>query len=235
MRRSHRALAGIAAIALFFAYRTASSAPPASSATPTGAGAGAGTVTAAGTATATGTGTAAATGAGAVTAAGTGTATGTATGSPDKPAPAPLPAISSVSWPEETSKPPSLEEWKTAEELSARGGGASKCRIRRVREWVRVRCLESETIEIEQVAGPQVHTLGVEVPPNAYANIGSGGTVFSVRRGDRRVMQWLTPRNTSVVEVESGVVLTEQWLPEDPGPMITIDLVEKHREAVTGY
>jgi hypothetical protein len=217
MRRSHRALAGIAAIALFFAYRTASSAPPASSATPTGAGAGAGA------------------GTGTVTATGTATATVTATGSPDKPAPAPLPAVASVSWPEETSKPPSLDEWKTAEELSARGGGASTCRIRRVREWVRVRCLEGETIEIEQVAGPQVHTLGVEVPPNAYANIGSGGTVFSVRRGDRRVVQWLTPRNTSVVEVESGVVLTEQWLPEDPGPMITIDQVEKNREPVTGY
>jgi hypothetical protein len=140
-----------------------------------------------------------------------------------------------VKWPDEASKPPSIDEWKSAEELSARGGGASSCRVRRVREWVRVRCLEGATVEIEQIAGPQVHSLAIEVLPNAYAGIGSGGTVFPVRRGDRRVMQWLTPRYTSVVEVESGVVLTEQWLPEDPGPMITIDTVEKHREPVTGY
>ena len=207
MRRSIQAVAAIAgtSLALLFAYRPASSAPPASTAAPT------------------------------ATPTVTPTATPTASASTENSAPAPLPAVSSVSWPNEASKPPSLDEWKSAEDLSARGGGASSCRIRRVREWVRIRCLEGETVELEQIAGPQVHSLAIEVPPNAFANVGSGGTVFPVRRGDRRVLQWLMPRYTSVIEAESGLILTEQWLPDDPGPQITIDHVEKHRDPVTGY
>jgi hypothetical protein len=190
MRRSLKSLAALTgtALALLFAYRTASSAPPAASAS---------------------------------------------AGAPsDKPT---LPAFSSVSWPDEASKPPSLDEWKAAEELSVRGGGASSCRVRRVREWVRLRCLEGATLGVEQIAGPQVHAIGVEAGPGAYAGVGTGGAVFPVRRGDRRILQWFTPRYTSVVETESGVVITEQWLPEDPGPMITVDEVEKLRGPVTGY
>lgn len=215
MRRSLRVLGVLvgSSVALLLAYRSASSAPPAPPATSAAAPSVTPTATAAASAP----------------------ATSTAAASSDKPAAAPLPAVSSVSWPEETSKPPSLDEWKSAQELAPRGGGASNCRVRRVREWVRVRCLEGKTLEVEQIAGPQVHTLGIEVPPLAYADVGSGGTVFPVRRGDRRVLQWLTPRYTSVVEAESGVVVTEQWLPEDPGPLITIDNVEQHRGPVTDY
>src|SRR5262245_15920823 len=51
------------------------------------------------------------------------------------------PAMSAVRWTDEVSKAPSLDEWKSAEELSARGGAAKRCRVRRVREWMRIRCL----------------------------------------------------------------------------------------------
>jgi hypothetical protein len=89
-------------------------------------------------------------------------------------------------------------------------------RSRRLREWVRVDC---GGLLAELLGGSHE---GVEL----YEGRGGRGAFaeFPVRRGDRRVIHFVTSAGGSkyTVELDGAAVVSEVWLPGEAGPEITI-------------
>jgi len=144
------------------------------------------------------------------------------------PFPGPVPA--------EKSKPPTFAEWQAERDLSS-PVSPFQCGVRRVREWMRFRCEVFATNSIDLVAGNQ---------NDVFFSVKSGGgsctndpmegqicwdaveAVFPIRRGDRRFFQ-ITRRTGggyympgSGPMVEPFAVLSEIWVEDEPGPVITL-------------
>lgn len=118
-------------------------------------------------------------------------------------APAPSPpsstatAFESETFGDESSKQPTPEEWKAAKELlpTRRGARADKCHVWRVREWIRVSCPDLVTAAVAMLGGtPTGMSFWIDPPrEGGDAKLPAGGEVlFPVRKGDRRVVQFLS-------------------------------------------
>ncbi|TKD00116.1 hypothetical protein [Polyangium fumosum] len=137
--------------------------------------------------------------------------------------------------PTEKSKPPTVAEWSAAKNLEA-PLSSTACTLRRVREWLRFRCevLNSNSIDlvtgnsndvffsVRQGGGECIHD-----PDQGEICWDALETVFPLRRGDRRFFQ-ITQRTGGYYIPGSGpmvrtyVVLSEMWVEDEPGPIVTV-------------
>lgn len=124
-----------------------------------------------------------------------------------------------LSVPEGTTPEPTFPEWSKAEEVKV-GRGAGKCKVFRVREWLRVHCDEEFILRLALLVGSPK---GVSFAQNRF---GMGGDVmFPVRRGDRRLLEVIEMKSRSRYSIFSGplAVVSEVWLPSWPRPVITLE------------
>lgn len=152
--------------------------------------------------------------------------------------PLPLPAYDVAPFAEERSAAPKAKEWAAAPRVAldrARPGlfadttspTGSLCEARRLREWVRLRC--NITTGAISLLGGNVDGLALRLDPvnvedfQAFPN--GGEVVFPVRRGDRRVVEWLEIAfgYKGMTSVEPRFVLSEQWPAGDERPMIVAE------------
>jgi len=144
--------------------------------------------------------------------------------------------------PEDGSKPPTQAEWAAALDLEGSPPSASECTLRRVREWIRFRCVADKLIGPELLAGTASEIAYSNLADACPAGAPADGNyfeqvmvcnarieiVFPLRRGDRRLFQVLrqgfngynpfTGGNYATVEVRS--VLSVAWVADEPGPEV---------------
>ncbi len=143
--------------------------------------------------------------------------------------------------PAEKSPPPTLAEWTAA--LDIGGVRASECKLRRVREWIRFRCVADKLIGAELLGGTasevSYSNRADACPPaeegydyyaqemlcNARVEI-----VFPLRRGDRRFFQILRqgknhgdPTRGTLPSVEVRTVLEVAWVADEPLPVVVAE------------
>lgn len=141
------------------------------------------------------------------------------------------PALSIADWipPEERSPAPKADEWEKATPL-ALVRPHRKCKASAVREWLRLSCLDTlDTFRgVRPLGGSEVDvSLTNFKTKNAEKNTVNGvHIILPVRRGDRRVLamnDWESGGWKSFVIVEdTDFILSELWLPNDRGPVITV-------------
>jgi hypothetical protein len=111
-----------------------------------------------------------------------------------------LPALDAEPFPEDKSKAPSLDEWQSAPEVAwtrASHSFASFCTLKRLREWIKVRC-DKQTAGMRVIAGgaegvsmPLAIPIPADRDPQGLLTAGRfGEIIFPLRRGERRVFQW---------------------------------------------
>jgi hypothetical protein len=120
----------------------------------------------------------------------------TASSSAGAPTPPPVDVMSASLF-VGTSPAPPPEAWKTAKTLSGvrmgRGAIDNGCVVEHVLEWVRVRCEKLTTGRVDLVAGEK-RDFSIAVADHSGGMFGENMlAVFSMRSGDRRVVQWLAP------------------------------------------
>jgi hypothetical protein len=133
-----------------------------------------------------------------------------------------LPSYRAEPFPEEHSAEPKGKEWDAAPKVALEP--ASDCEARRLREWIRLHC----TVMTGAITllGGNVDGLTMRLDPpgkDDFTPLPPAGTVvFPVRRGDRRVIEWLEVSfgYKGSQSVESKLVLEELWLPGDEQPTI---------------
>jgi len=139
--------------------------------------------------------------------------------------PPPLPAFDEAPFPEEKSPRPKDAEWKTAPEVALSPGSYTfDCKAFRIREWIRIGCGRT-VAQITMLGGndPKEVHLAMEGIKEEWQSFPEGGEiVFPVRRGDRRVFEWITVEfgYKGSTNASSLFVLSEAWLPDEEKPMI---------------
>lgn len=121
--------------------------------------------------------------------------------------------------PDNRSLAPTWPEWKNADPVSL-PRIKKRCRVFRVREWLRVNCEVDELAQITLIVGARE---GVELTEGRY---GAGADiVFPARRGDRRIFEidQQTYAYKNYAAWEPAVVVTESWLDGDAAPTLTVD------------
>jgi hypothetical protein len=143
-------------------------------------------------------------------------------GSPSKP------RFDAEALPRDDSKKPSAEEWKSASEVipTRAGPRAKDCTLWRVREWIRVSCPNLVTASIAFLGGnPKDVAFWIDPPREADQKLPQGGEVmFPVRRGDRRVVQFLTfgAGYEGPFTQLPALVVQEHWQDGQASPTIVI-------------
>src|SRR5262249_16930882 len=91
-----------------------------------------------------------------------------------------------------------------------------RCSVKRLREWVRVFCASFQFQGFSMLGGRRegVSVQIREEDPNAGLSL-----VFPVRRGDTRAIE-LT--RWAKWGIEADVLVSEQWLEGDKGPLLTV-------------
>jgi hypothetical protein len=141
-----------------------------------------------------------------------------------EPPPEPLEAQSIPAAP---SKPPTLEEWKTATpiEPTRRSRDAWPCRAYRVREWLKVKC-QLMVAEIRQFGGsPEGVFLWIGPKADFVWEPKNGGEVIlPMRPGDRRIVQFfeLVPNMCVGMVSDSSVIVDEAWIEGEKGPTVVL-------------
>ena len=141
-----------------------------------------------------------------------------------EPLPQPLEA---QSIPTDPSKPPALEEWKTATpvEITRRSGDAKRCLAYRVREWLKVKC-SMIVAEIHQYGGsPEGVFLWIGPKPDFGWDTKNGGElIFPMRQGDRRILQFfeLVPNMCVGSASSTSIIVDEVWIEGDKGPTVVL-------------
>ena len=121
---------------------------------------------------------------------------------------------------------PTPEEWKAAEPLELSRSLAS-CNASRVREYVRITCLQADVFAARVAVGSEegVYVLDPKWEPRRPRDKGGIDVVVPVRRGDKRLVVlalsipvWKSPTPDEGVHA----AISESWLPGEPGPTIVI-------------
>jgi hypothetical protein len=137
-----------------------------------------------------------------------------------------LPAFDEAPFPEEKSARPKDAEWKAMPAVAVSPGSyiPYSCKVYRIREWMQIRCTES-TGQITMLGGNNPEDVTARLDPimeewNPFPN--GAEIVFPVRRGDRRVFEWLGVEfgyrgaNTAT----SFLVISEAWMPWEEKPTV---------------
>lgn len=144
----------------------------------------------------------------------------------EEKAPPVYPSYAQVPFSDERTPKPKDKEWATAERVAI--GRVSmalptSCEARRLHEWIRIRC-NTSTGSIALLGGNH-EGLSLHLDPlkeefDSFAN--GGEIVFPVRRGDRRVIEWLTVEfgYKGANSLTPFFVLSESWLPGEERPTI---------------
>lgn len=90
---------------------------------------------------------------------------------------------------------PSEEAWRSAEVLTGvrmgREARDHQCSVTHVSEWVRIHCADLSTGRVDLLAGEARDVTFFPENVHRYSNFGEDmGVQFSMRPGDRRVIQW---------------------------------------------
>lgn len=151
---------------------------------------------------------------------------------PSEP-PAPLPSGSASASPPRdvlsaalfsgTSKAPPEEAWKNATLISGIRIGADavrhSCDVRHIAEWVRVECDDMRAARVDILAGEKRDFTVIGSPDGYHGEKMSAQ--FSMRPGDRRIIQWIMSDTWS--EVWPGD--NGEWMsggPQSRGPMLGV-------------
>ena len=145
----------------------------------------------------------------------------------EEKAPPVYPSYAQVPFSDERTPKPKDKEWATAEQvaLDGRTGMAfpTPCEARRLHEWIRIRCT-TPTGSIALLGGNHeglsLHLEPLKEEFDSFAD--AGEIVFPVRRGDRRVIEWLTVEfgYKGANSLTPFFVLSESWLPGEERPTI---------------
>lgn len=130
----------------------------------------------------------------------------------------PLPTIIDDPPNEEKTKAPTKAEWKTAPYYQLyRNEADNECKAQKLREWLRIRCEGWGYAGISVVSGSRD---GLDVAVQ-ISDTGSDGAhlILPMRKGDRRLVLFMTQSKWSKVPT---FVVSEQWLPSDKGPIVSI-------------
>jgi len=127
----------------------------------------------------------------------------------------PLPALADNPPSDEKTPAPSAAEWASAPEVSLTRHSDQRCSAKRLREWVRIFC-SSAGNGFSMIAGERA---GVSYGSQDTAPDFGGWLVFPVRRGDQRLIQLHGWAKWGWV---ASVVVSEQWLAGDKGPLLTV-------------
>lgn len=124
--------------------------------------------------------------------------------------------------------PPSVAAWKAAPSAAferAIGSRAQSCQIKRIAEWINVRCPGFKAAALTQLGGNRNEVSYFIEPPGADRSPGPGQVTFPVRSGDRRVFLFWTlgPGYDGPLTVVPAVVLQESWLAGSDSPSITLN------------
>lgn len=137
-----------------------------------------------------------------------------------------LPAIDHTPYPVVPEKPvaPKPKEWlgATRVRFTRRGAGAPTCQMRRLREWLRVRC-EGDFLAVGQIAGTaEGVTVWVHEPQTSLPN--AAEITFPMRPGDRRIFQifGFDTYGGPVPYPRGGPVLQAYWLEGAPAPVVLL-------------
>jgi hypothetical protein len=145
--------------------------------------------------------------------------TGGADSGPDAQAPR------APAFPEEKTPRPKDADWQGTQPSDISIQGLPRgCSALRIHEWVRVRC-ESTLASIGLVGGDRTDVSVRMGPVNEefLMPASSGGEmVFPVRRGDRRLFEWVAVEFGYKGMMSTGplFVLSEVWLPGDDTPAL---------------
>jgi hypothetical protein len=131
-------------------------------------------------------------------------------------------------WPTSTTPPPSVAAWKAAPASSFErvvGQRAPSCQIKRIEEWINVRCPDFKAAAVTQLGGNRGDVSYFIEPAGADRVPGPGQVTFPVRSGDRRVFLFWTlgPGYDGPLTVVPAVVLQESWLAGSDSPSITLN------------
>jgi hypothetical protein len=129
----------------------------------------------------------------------------------------------------EKSAAPSVEAWREAP-LVALDRGVAACRAYRVREWLKIHCDSFPAAGVSLLAGDPEGVLTWVDPvtegtsQEAMKKPRGAQVIFPVRRGDGRVVQiaQFGEGYDGPLGWNAGFTVSEQWLPEEPSPLITV-------------
>jgi hypothetical protein len=122
----------------------------------------------------------------------------------------------------EHTKAPTEAEWKLAPNVEI-ARSVTGCSARLLREWLRIDCKEMFKGIALLSGSPEGVDLGpVADPMEANGADLSAWVVLPLRRGDRRLIEFIAYRpQTKFCDSATTVIVSEQWLPTDPGPLVT--------------
>lgn len=119
---------------------------------------------------------------------------------------------------DEITRRPAIGEWEKAPFVGFARSSDSRCKARKLREWVLVKCEIPNVTGFSLIAGQRD---GVDFRMNT-GELSSGSITFElpIRRGDRRVIQV----NAMAGKYGSGpeVILSERWDEGDEAPLLTV-------------
>jgi hypothetical protein len=132
-----------------------------------------------------------------------------------------------ASWPDTRSPVPAPAAWKSAESFSVKrvfGAKAGACTVRRIAEWVQVKCPELKTAAITELAGNDADVSYYIEPAGDDRVPGAGHVTFRARRGDRRVFLFWTlgPGYDGPLTVTPAVVVQESFSAGSAEPLLTM-------------
>ncbi len=139
----------------------------------------------------------------------------------------------------EVSAFPKLAEWRQAHPVRM-ARSPSICRAMRLREWLRVVCTPLVTYGLSLVSGDRkdvyfwVNEQHFATEEELQSNWWDGDldeskwtaeVILPLRRGDRRLIQIVGAQNLQYYggSDELRLFLSEHWLEDEPGPVVTID------------
>jgi hypothetical protein len=150
--------------------------------------------------------------------------------------PPPLRSYSADPLSAERSAEPKAKEWEAAPKVAldrpshllaaTEGPSSTSCEARRLREWIRIRC--TMTTGAISLLGGEHQGLAMHLDPvkkDDFSEFPDGADiVFPVRRGDRRVIEWLMISfgYKGMQSMEPFLVLSEQWPEGDERPTIVV-------------
>jgi hypothetical protein len=118
--------------------------------------------------------------------------------------------------PEKTPRP-KVSEWKAAPVVRFARMADTRCKARRIREWVEVRCSLWGEKGFTLIAGSRE---GIDVRMDNMSDDPSITLEFPVRRGDARVFQ--IDGQAGKYGTAPEVIISERWGEADPAPVISV-------------